>query len=79
MVTTEILLTVLLGGFGLQFALLLVIWNSLNARMDKIDSRIDKLDEKITDIDRRLCRIEGIMSAKDCCILKDEHIHKEAK
>ena len=72
----DILLAIMIGGFGLQLSLLLVVWNSLNSRIDKLDeklgARIDKLDEKVTDIDRRLCRIEGAMAAKDCCMLKDE-------
>ncbi len=60
-------LTVLLAGIGAILSFLLLIWN-----------RIEKLDEKMTDIDRRLCRIEGIMSARDCCVLKDDSSNKKA-
>jgi hypothetical protein len=52
----------LIGG---GFSLMLVMWHSLN-------SRIDKLDEKLTDVDRRLCRLEGAFSSKDCCMIKDD-------
>jgi chaperonin cofactor prefoldin len=79
MTSIDILLAVMIGGFGLQLSLLLVVWNSLNKRMDRIEARIDKLDEKVTDIDRRLCRIEGSMAAKECCMLKDERHIKKAK
>lgn len=39
----DLVLYILSGGF----ALMLVMWHSIN-------NRIDKLDEKLTDIDRRL-------------------------
>lgn len=68
----EILLTVMLAGFGLNFGILVIMWNSLNNRIDQLSARIDKLDEKVTDIDRRLCRLEGAFSSKDCCMIKDE-------
>jgi hypothetical protein len=45
----NILLWAMGSGFTLIFGLLLVVWNSLV-------SRIEKLDEKLTDVDRRLCR-----------------------
>ena len=50
----DIILWILGSGFGLMFVLLLVIWNSLT-------TRIDKLDEKVTDIDRRLSRLEKVL------------------
>lgn len=82
---TTILLWAIGGGFGVNFALLLVMWNSMNSRFDKVDARFekvdarfDKLDEKVTDIDRRLCRLEGAFSSKDCCFLKDERLSKQA-
>ena len=46
--------------------------DNLDARMDRFESRMDKFDEKLTDIDRRLCRMEGALTAKDCCMLKDD-------
>lgn len=38
--------------------------------------RIDKLDEKLTDVDRRLCRIEGAMMSKECCMLSSSNKEK---
>lgn len=86
----QVLLTIMLSGFGLNFALMLIIWNSLNARIDasekkiedkfaRLEDKFDKLDEKVTDIDRRLCRIEGALSAKDCCMLKEDKQLKRAE
>lgn len=59
-----ILLWVMGGCFGIIFGLLILMWNS-------IDKRIDKLDEKVTDIDRRLCHLQGAFSQKECCMIKD--------
>ncbi len=84
----DIILWVMSGGFSLM----LLMWHSLNTKIEKVesdlgakidkvesilDSKIDKLDEKLTDVDRRLCRLEGAFSSKDCCMIKDEtHIRK---
>jgi hypothetical protein len=70
---------VLGGAFGLQFALLLIIWNSIHKKFDKVDQRFDKLEEKVTDIDRRLCRLEGAFASKDCCMIKDHRIVERAE
>jgi len=79
----EILLTVLMGGITLNIVLLGFLWTNLNNRIDKSEAslcmRLDKLDEKLTDVDRCLCRIEGAMSSKDCCVLKDERLLKRAE
>jgi len=64
----QITLWIMSAGFGLNFGLLLIIWNSLS-----------KLDEKVTDIDRRLCRLEGAFSAKECCMIKDDSKLKKAE
>jgi len=64
----QITLWIMSAGFGLNFRLLLIIWNSLS-----------KLDEKVTDIDRRLCRLEGAFSAKECCMIKDDSKLKKAE
>ena len=78
----DIILWVMSGGFGLM----LVMWHGLNNRMDKLDdrmdkieSRIDKVGDDVKDIDRRLCRIEGSMASKDCCMLKDDRQLKKAE
>jgi len=74
----DILTTLIVLGFGFQFALMRMMWVSINNRFDKMDGRMDKTDEKITDIDRRLCRLEGAFSSKECCILNQKE-NKEAK
>ncbi len=75
----DILLWVMVGGFTIQFSLLLVVWNSLNHKIDKLENRMDKFDEKLMDIDRRLCRLEGAFASKDCCMIKDERQFKKAE
>ena len=72
-------LDVIIWMIGGGFALMLVMWHNLNGRIDKTDQRIDKLDEKVTDMDRRLCRIEGSLASKDCCMLKDERKLRKAE
>ena len=67
------------GGFSVMFALMILMWNSLNKRMDSIECRLEKLDEKITDIDRRLCRLEGAFSSKECCAITIERSQKKAE
>lgn len=63
----QILLFVTFGG--LMFALMCIIWYSLNRRIEirlerlnyKIDwlsFRIDRLSDRVDDVDRRLCRIK---------------------
>lgn len=61
-------LYIITGISTINLGLMLIMWQFMNSkfdkidsRFDKIDSRFDKLDEKITDIDRRVCRIEGAM------------------
>ena len=79
----DILIWVIGIGFAFFFGLMIVMWNSINNRLDRTDdkidflytnlsARMDKLDEKLTDVDRRLCRLEGAFASKDCCMIKDE-------
>ena len=86
----DMILWIMSGGFAGMFSLMLVMWNSLNKRIDQIGSdleridsklsnKIDKLDEKLTDVDRRLCRLEGAFSSKDCCMIKDERIIRKVE
>ena len=42
-------------------------------KFDKMDRQIQKMQESITDIDRRVCRIEGALQNRECCLLKDDH------
>ena len=79
---------------GAGFSLMLVAWGNLHKRIDGIENslskkidglesslgnRIDKLDEKLTDVNRRLCRMEGAMTAKDCCMLKSDQQLRKAE
>lgn len=60
------------GGFAVIFSLLWISWNGFNKRMDKLEALV-------LDIDRRLCRIEGAISNKDCCMIKEEKSLKKAE
>lgn len=57
---------------GFAFSLLN---KKIEGSVKSLADRMDKFDEKLTDIDRRLCRIEGAMMNKECCIL--HHANKE--
>ena len=50
---------------------MMVMWNALNKKIDKLGARMDKFDEKLTDVDRRLCRIEGAIEKYSKKDLKD--------
>jgi len=75
----DLILWIISGGFAITFGLMLVMWNGLNNRIDKLDLRMDKFDEKLTDIDRRLCRLEGAFASKDCCMIKDDKYIRKAE
>lgn len=60
------------GGFSVGLGLLTIVWSSLT-------TRIEKLDEKLTDVDRRVCRIEGALNNKDCCMIKDSNTMRKAE
>jgi archaellum component FlaC len=55
----DIILWILGGGFGLM----LVMWHSLNGRMDKMDSRMDKMDDRFDRIDDRFLNVEKEFSS----------------
>jgi len=65
----DMILLIIQFGFGIFFALLLIVWGTLWRS-------IGKLDEKLTDVDRRLCRMEGAFSMKECCRLSPDEIKK---
>ena len=75
----DILLTVMVTGFVLVLSLMLIMWNTMNNRFEKVDARFDKIEEKILDIDRRMCRLEGAFASKDCCMIKESNQHKKAE
>lgn len=56
-----------------------IFYNKINKRFDLVDKRFDIIEEKITDIDRRVCRIEGALASKDCCVLKESEKIKKAE
>jgi hypothetical protein len=43
------------------------------------DKKIEKLSDRIDSIDKRLCRIEGALSAKECCMLSHDKHEKLAE
>lgn len=55
----------------------------LTSKIDSLDlklsSRMDKIDEKLTDVDRRVCRIEGSLNSKECCMLSDSRAKQRAE
>jgi hypothetical protein len=69
---TQIILWTIGGGFALNLTLMKIMFSHF-------DKRFDKMDEKITDIDRRLCRIEGTMAAKECCVLKNDRQERKVE
>lgn len=75
----DIVLWVFGVGFTFTFGVVILLWNNMNQKMDRMDHKIDKLDEKLTDVDRRLCRLEGAFASKDCCMIKDERQMRKAE
>jgi uncharacterized membrane protein len=63
---SEVILTVMVAGFGLNFALMYIIW-----------SKIEKIEVRVNDIDRRLLIIETMLHMKDCCLLKSDQSLKK--
>ena len=62
----EVILTVMLAGFGVNLMLLYIVWTSLTTRCDKLESYLK-------DIDQRVCRMEGAISSGGACGLKQEY------
>lgn len=54
-------------------------FEKLESRFDKVDDRFDKIYEMLMDIDKRVCRIEGSLSAQECCMLKEPKAKKMKK
>lgn len=74
----SILLTIMISGFTLVLSISVYTLTRIDKLDEKISSRVDKLSDKVDGIDQRLCRIEGAISAKDCCMLKHENKKKDA-
>ena len=64
----DLLMWMMGAGFAINFSILKALF-----------TKIEKLDEKVTDIDRRLCRIEGAMASKECCVLKEDRLQKKVE
>ena len=66
--------TAILGG------ILGFMWTSLRTDIREIYQKIDgvdrKLSDKIDNVDRRLCRIEGMISLGECCLIKNNNEKK---
>lgn len=71
------LILFVMGGYAiLNLSLMLLIWNTMNGRMDKLDNKIDKLGEKVEDLDRRICRIEGSLATQGHCLFGQKEERK---
>ena len=66
-------------GFTALGSLILYLHSCTNKRIDGVCARIDKLDEKVMDTDRRLCRIEGAMMNRECCMLNGSLTKQKAE
>lgn len=51
-------------------------WMMMFYMLNRIDKRLDCLEKRITDLDQRVCRIEGAMLNKECCMLAHDHKKK---
>jgi hypothetical protein len=72
----ELLTYTIGGGFAGTWMMMFYVAKTLKGDIASINARIDKLEEKLTDIDRRVCRIEGSLMNKECCMLKHDHKEK---
>ncbi len=86
----DILLWIVGGGLGLNFALMKIMWSSIDKRFDKVDEKFKKIDErfdkvderfnrvetKINDLDKRLVAVETILHMKECCRISPDEIKK---
>lgn len=64
-----------LAAIGIMFWF---FYSRLDDKIEKLDKKVDRLDEKVTDIDRRVCRMEGSLNSKECCMLKDSRLKEKA-
>lgn len=54
-------------------------FDKIDKQFEKVDQRFDKISDEVKDIDRRLCRIEGSMVSKECCMLSNDRQNKKAE
>ena len=55
-----------------------ILDGEISIKIDKLSDRFDKLSDRVDNIDKRLCRIEGALSAKECCMLTHDKHEKSA-
>jgi hypothetical protein len=68
----EVILTIMVAGFGFNFALMYIIWSSLTTKIEKIETKLDNMNE-------RLIIVETMLHLKDCCLLKTDQSLKKAE
>ncbi len=60
----NIILWIMSAGFGLNFALMIIIWNSTNARFDRIDDKFNRVDDRFNRMDDKIAELDKRLSAK---------------
>lgn len=74
--TVILILEIGFAVMGLGFTALGTLILYLHSCTNK---RIDKLDEKLTDMDRRICRVEAVMTTRECCMLSGSLTKQKAE
>ncbi len=79
----DIILLVISSGFVVVFCFFKLTLNKV--KISGVESKKDihdlseKVTDVVTDVDRLLHKIEGALSAKKCCMLKEEKKSKRSK
>lgn len=63
-------------------AIWFIVWyqiKPIKLDISTIKGDISSLKADVQDLDRRLCRMEGAMTSKECCMLKDDRQLKKAE
>lgn len=79
MENTELILWVMSAGFGINFALIGLVWHNSNVRTDKLENKLEGMNTKLSDLDKRLYAIETVLRMKECCILQTDQNVKKAE
>ncbi len=64
----DVLLTVMLSGYGLILSLILILWR-----------KIEKVEEKLIKIEHDLIEIKTILRMKECCMIQDNRQNKKVE
>ena len=51
-------------------------WYFLNKKIENIKTDLSK---DIQELDKRLCRVEGALMNKECCLLKNDEVKQKAE